>query len=501
MLGSIDVLRGGIEVETGHARQRAVLAVLLVSVNQAVAVDRLVERVWGASPPAAARSILYGYVSRLRQALADVDAPGGASILARRSGGYVIEADPDLVDMHRFRRLAAAARAAGDDDETATAMFRAALALWRGTPFGDGKSAWLQAIRKGLETERVNALIECHEAELRLGRHAELLDELDALAQAQPLNEVAARSRILALYRSGRQADALTAFRDLRRDLSDAIGVDPSPESHDLHLRILRSDPSLTATQAPGRHVLLSTPAQLPADVPAFIGRDKELAQLDALVRRDSGGTPATAAVGVGVVEGGVGIGKTALAVHWAHKARDRFPDGQLYLQLRGSERDKPPVSPGKALGFLLWSLGVESTAMPETDDERAALYRSLVRHKRMLILLDDAVSAEQVRPLIPGNGPSVLLVTSRCPLLALMAHHRVHRVVVPPFEPRESLQMIAEIAGVPAEADRRTAERLADQCGHVALSLRQAAARLAARPHLSLALLVAEYVAGQGNP
>ncbi|WP_039937893.1 AfsR/SARP family transcriptional regulator, partial [Streptomyces himastatinicus] len=421
LLGPVEASAEGRPVALGHPQQRTVAAVLLCELGRAVPAERLIDRVWGEDPPSSVRNILYGYIGRLRTALADCGAPGVR--LARRSGGYLLEADPERVDLHRFHRLTAAAR----DGDDRVALLREALDLWRGDALSGLTGAWAEATRARLGDERLAARLELYDASLRLGHHRELLPELRAQAASHPLDERAVRQLMTALYRGERQAEALELYEATRHRLADDLGVDPGPELRGVHQRILSEDPSLAvpeecgadavsvseapvgtgASGPPADSALPRVPAGLPHVVGGFRGRDEELARLDALLPPGPG--PATeaaedpaGAVAIAAVCGTAGVGKTALAVHWGHRVRHRFPDGQLYVDLRGFDHDSEPLRPAEAIGQLLHGLGVARERIPADGDEQVHLYRSLLAGRRMLVVLDNAASVEQVRPLLP---------------------------------------------------------------------------------------------------
>ena len=324
LLGDVEVRVGGRVVDVGHARQRCVLAALLMDVNRPVPVDVLVDRAWGAQVPLRARNAVAGYVSRLRQVVP----------VARRQGGYVLTVDPLAVDVHRFDHLVAQARAA-DDPDAAADLLTGALALWRGEPFATLDTPWLTGVRSSLEARRLAALLDRNDLVLEQGRHSELLAELDATAAELPLDERLAGQLMLALYRSGRQADALLRYEQVRLRLADELGADPGPDLRLLHKQILTADQALTGAARPERpeRPARLVPRQLPAPPRSFSGRDRELAALDAIL--PAAGTSLDA-MAVCAVSGTAGVGKTALAVHWAHRVAARFPDGQLYVNLRG---------------------------------------------------------------------------------------------------------------------------------------------------------------------
>ncbi|MFD7504498.1 BTAD domain-containing putative transcriptional regulator [Streptomyces sp. NPDC059850] len=515
LLGPVEASADGRPVDLGHPKQRTVAAVLLCELGRALPAERLIDRVWGEDPPCSVRNILYGYIGRLRTALADCGVPDVR--LTRRSGGYVLEADPDRVDLHRFHRLTAAAR----DRDDRVGPLRDALDLWRGDALTGLPGAWAEATRTRLADERLAARLELYDAELRLGRHRELLAELRAQAAAYPLDERAVRQLMTALYRGERQAEALELYEVTRHRLADDLGVDPGPELRGVHQRILSEDPSLAAPgvvpevpieagapgppadsapadSAPADSASPQVPAGLPHVVGGFRGRDEELARLDALL--PSGAAPYTeaenpaGAVAIAAVCGTAGVGKTALAVHWGHRARDRFPDGQLYVDLRGFDHDSEPLRPGEAIGQLLHGLGVARERVPADRDEQAHLYRSLLAGRRMLVVLDNAASAEQVRPLLPGGPACQVLVTSRQRLSGLVARDGARPLVLGSLAPDAAREVLTAAVGEDRiAAEPEAADRLVLRCGALPLALRVAAAQLVCDPGRPVADLADE--------
>jgi DNA-binding SARP family transcriptional activator len=471
LLGDIEARIGGDVVEIGHVRQRCVLAVLLVTPNRVVPVDQLLDRAWGERLPQCAAATLRSYLSRLRQVLAGAD---GVRLL-RKPGGYIITVDPLCVDVHRFHRLAAEARVATDAG-AALALFDQALRLWRGDALAALDTPWLIAVGEALERERLAVELDRNDLLLARGGHAQLVGELVASADAHPLDERLAGQLMLALYRSGRPASALDRYERLRQQLAAELGTDPSPRLRELHQQIL------TATVPPVRARLAVTavPRQLPAPPPAFTGRTRELAQLDT--------------VPIAVIGGTGGIGKTWLALRWAHDNLSRFPDGQLYVNLRGFDPAGEPVAREVAVRGFLDALGVEPAAIPVDLDAQTCLYRSVVAGKRMLIVLDNARDTNHVTPLLPGTASCTVLVTSRHQLGGLVANHSARPLTLDMLAGGEARELIGRHLG----ADRVAAEPAAVDaivaaCAGLPLALGIAAARAALRPDIPLAVLAAQ--------
>jgi DNA-binding SARP family transcriptional activator/Tfp pilus assembly protein PilF len=486
VLGPVTITADGQSVPAGHARQRAVLAVLLLELGRVVSAELLIDRVWGDDPPASVRNVLYGYITRLKSVLAS--APGPAVKLVRRPGGYQLQAEPGQVDLCRFRALVAEASTAADDDARAGESLRAGLGLWQGPALAGLASPWLDAMRQRLELERAAAVLDLNDIRLRHGEHSTLVAELTGQAAATPTDERLIGQLMLALYRSGQQADALRWFEQTRLQLADELGADPGVSLRALHAQILRGDPSLTLQADASTRS--APPRQLPAAVGGFTGRACELAALTRLLTRTDG---AMATMVVSAIGGTAGVGKTALAVHWAHQVADRFPDGQLYVNLRGYDPDQPMPATDALAGFLR-ALGSRGQDIPAEIEERAARYRSLLADKQMLVVLDNAGSVQQVRPLLPGSPGCAVLVTSRDSLAGLVARDGAGRVDLDLLPTDEAVSLLSTLIGDRVHADPVTAERLAESCARLPLALRVAAELAVSRPAASLAELLDEF-------
>jgi DNA-binding SARP family transcriptional activator len=483
VLGPVEVFVDGRPADAGHARQRAVLAVLVLDAGRVVPLEVLIDRVWGERPPRSVRNVAYGYVARLKALIAGGQDPDVS--LSRRSEGYLLQARPDRVDVARFRRLVADASAVGDDH--AGEVLGEAVALWRGPALAGLDSPWLNGMRARLELERAAAMLDLNEIRLRRGEHGALVLELTAQAATTPADERLIGQLMLALYRCGRQAEALRCYERTRRHLADELGADPSLDLRALHEQILRADQAL-ATPGPAGPPAPLTPRELPADVTAFTGRAAELAELDRLL---GGGRPVAAAV-ISALSGTAGVGKTALAVHWAHRAAERFPDGQLYVNLRGYDPGQPMTAPEALTGFLR-ALGVPDSDNPADPDQLATRYRSLLAGRRMLIVLDNARHSEQVRPLLPGTAGCAVMVTSRDALAGLVARDGAVRLDLDLLPLHEAVNLLRELIGDRAGAEPDAAAALARRCSRLPLALRVAAELATARSGVPLAALVAE--------
>ncbi|GAA2770979.1 hypothetical protein GCM10010521_55590 [Streptomyces rameus] len=410
-LGNVTIHSRGVAVTAGSPRQRCVLALLLIDVNRPVSAQTLLTRVWGDDVPPRAMTSLYSYVSRLRALRSD---PGDAERwdILRTPAGYVLRTDSSAVDLFRFRSLVERARGATDPRE-AEASYSQALALWRGEPFAGLRSAWLDAYRLTLAEEHLRARLDHYELLLNRGRHVDLVQPLAALAAEQPLDEHVAHLHMLALYRMGQPAAALTAYEQLRQRLVEQLGVDPGPRLQELHHRILVFDDALAAPAADG--VERRTPHQLPASPSGFIGRREALRLLDTPEGRADGAAP-----DVSVIAGMAGVGKSWLALRWAHQHADEFPDGQLYAQLNGFSPSARPTDPGDVLRLFLMALGATESELPSDTEGRAALYRTVMAGRKILVVLDNARDSAQVVPLLPGTPGCRTLVTSRNRLSSL---------------------------------------------------------------------------------
>ncbi|MFI5561568.1 BTAD domain-containing putative transcriptional regulator [Amycolatopsis japonica] len=464
ILGPLGVRDGNTELELGAPKVRRLLALLLHRAGEVVPVSALVDGLWAGRPPRTAAKNLQLYVLQLRRALADPDR------VVHRRPGYLLVVNPGELDVRRFEDLADQARTAHERRNAVVAgsLARQALAVWQGPPFGGlaDSSAALQVEADRLQERRLVLLGQRIDADLALGRHADVVAELTELVWEHPLREHFQAQLMLALYRSGRQAEALEVYRRARALLTGELGLEPGAELTGLAQAILRTDPALDLPTA--EQPVSAGPRQLPAAVPTFTGRTVQLRRIDALV---AGGAP------VVVVSGTAGVGKTALALQWAHGALDRFPDGQLYLNLHGCARSAT-VTAAEALVRLVRSLGVPPDRIPVDPDELAALYRSELAGKRMLVVLDNAGTADQVRPLLPGRPGSLVVVTGRQELPGLVVLHDAGAVRLDLLTEEEGLKLLARIVGAQrVKEERRAAAKLVRLCAGLPLALRIAAA------------------------
>ena len=494
VLGPLEIEAGGGVLELGGPRLRALLALLVIHAGRVVSLRALVDGLWGQHRPPDADRTVRAYVSRLRQALSLAAAGTVGELIVTRAPGYLLGVDPEVVDAVRFERLAADGRRALEAGQPVVAAeaLTAALRLWRGEAYGEfADVSALRAEAARLEQVRLAAVADRVEADLAAGMGAELVAELEGLTGRHPGHEVLWGQLMRALYRAGRQADALAAFRRAREALVDSSGVDPAPALVEIHRQILAQDAGLLPSRGTGRPgATAAHPAQLPPPVSAFTGRGGELADLDALLADTGSSTPSMLAIAA--VSGTAGVGKTALAVRWAHRVADRFPDGQLYVNLRGYDPDQP-VTPADALAGFLAALGVPGPDVPLSLDDRVARYRSETAGRRMLVVLDNAAGVEQVRPLLPGTPTAVVVVTSRDSLAGLVAVDGARRLDLDVLPVADSLALLRQLVGRRVEAEPDAAVRLAEQCARLPLALRVAAELAAAQRSTALADLVAE--------
>ena len=503
LLGPLRVWRGETAVDLGPLQQRVVLAVLALQAGRPVSRQHMIDAVWGETPPRNAVNLVQRHVSGLRRVL-EPNRLGHvpSSVLAWTDAGYLLTLPPGSLDLDIYEReldRARAARTAGHLGE-ATEALRAALRLWRG-PVCDGLySPFLDAQRDRLAESRISVVEERIELELAIDDHADPIAELRDLIAEHPLRERLRGLLMLALYRAGRRADALAAFRDARRHLRDELGVEPGAPLQRLHQQILAADPKLSATSAveatTGVDATTSPqrplPAQLPHRIPDFTGREAELDRLDALLVHDHGETGTT--VVIAAIAGTAGVGKTALAVHWAHRVGDRFPDGQLYVNLRGFDPTGAAMKPAEAIRGFLDAFGVTPQQIPASLEAQAALYRSLLSGRRMLVLLDNAADEDQVRPLLPGSPGCLVIVTSRNELPGLIVTEGAYPVVVDLLSTQEARQLLSRRIGESRVlAETQAVDDIIALCARLPLALMLVAARAATHPGFRLAALAAE--------
>ncbi|HZM75466.1 MAG TPA: BTAD domain-containing putative transcriptional regulator [Candidatus Limnocylindrales bacterium] len=504
VLGPVEARRGDQLLDLGRPRQRLVLAVLACEAGQPVANDVLIDRVWGAGAPGRAVHSLYVYIARLRRALGD-------DVLRRDNVGYRLWLEPESVDVQHFRGLVRQARQ-GEELDGRERLLTEALALWRGRPLDGLEGEWVDRVRQSCEGLWVEATVAWGQARLRQGRAETVLEPIAAALQEQPLVEPLAAVLMMALHEVGRTAEALELFASVRTRLSDELGTDPGRDLMAVHRAVLSgagtgpADADVSGGAAAGLSggaaagvsggdgavaavgvsaydgeagALVTVPAQLPLDVPGFAGRAGQLSQLD-----DTG-------TGVVVISGTAGVGKTSLALHWAHRAKDRFPDGQLYVNLRGFEpKTAAPLDPARAVAAFLEALGIAAERIPVAFEAQVGLYRSLLANRRVLVVLDNANGSEQVASLLPGGAGCVAVVTSRNSLSGLVTGG-ARLITLEPLSPPEARQMLEHRLGSPRIAAQPEAvDDIIDRCARLPLALAIATARALTYPERSLAVL-----------
>ncbi|GAA1655741.1 AfsR/SARP family transcriptional regulator [Actinoplanes couchii] len=483
ILGPLRVSRRGTPVRLGPVQQRVVLAVLLLRANRPVARQSLIDAVWGEEPPAYAVNLVQRHASGLRRAL--------GVRLTWTDAGYTLTVPPGCLDLAEFEAALGRARAArdGDDPATAAGAFRAAAALWRGPVCAGLSSPWLDAERDRLAEVRLDADEDRLDAEISAGEHAGSILELRRLAARHPLRERLTTLLMLALSRSGRQADALAVFTAARTRLRDELGVDPGEPMRLMHRRILTGAGAGDTTPAGAGPVA----AQLPRPVREFVGRSGELGCLDSLLDDDRGCLAA--------ISGTAGVGKTTLAVTWAHRVRHRFPDGQLYVNLHGFDPTGRATEPAKAIRGFLDALAVPPDRIPTDPEALSALYRSLLADRRMLVLLDNARDAAQVRPLLPGSPGCLVVVTSRDRLLGLVAGDGAYPVPLDLLPESTARQLLGRRLGDGSlRAEPSAIDEIIAGCAGLPLALTVVAARAAMSPALPLSAVAGELREARGN-
>ncbi|MEU3456742.1 BTAD domain-containing putative transcriptional regulator [Micromonospora sp. NPDC006766] len=473
ILGPIEVRSSGNPIDAGPSRQLAVLAVLAVEAGRTVSPDALLDRVWGDNPPRRVRHNLHVYISRIRQVLAAAGAPG---TVVRGPGGYSLDLPAEAIDAGRFRDLVS--RADGSPD-----LLGEALELFRGEPLAGLTGEWAAREREAWQRRYVEASLQWAAAKQQAGDMSGVVESLLRLSAAHPYDEAVAARLLRVLNASGQRARALDHYQVVRTTLAEELGTEPGAELRQLHQQLLRDEP---AAPAPRRG-----PALLPPDAYGFIGREPHLARLDETLTRVA---DQPTAMPICVVTGPPGVGKTTLAVHWAHRVRDRFPDGQLYLDLRGFGPGSSALTTGQAVRRFLDALGVASRRVPADVDAQLDLYRSEMAGRRALVLLDNAHDVEQVRPLLPGSSGTVVVVTSRRRLTGLVAADGAWPVPVDVFSDAESRQfLLRRIDDGRADADPVAVAELTARCGRLPLALAMVAARAVLEPSFSIAELTTD--------
>ncbi len=518
VLGVLQVRRDGAALELGPVQQRVVLAVLLLHAGRAVSRDALITAVWGEAAPKSVVNLVHRHASGVRRVLEPERASRSAeSLLTWTNSAYRLALPPGALDVEAFETAVSRAqrqRLSGHPAEAAETL-REALALWRG-PLCDGlTSPFLDAERDRLAEQRLRATADRIELDLVLGSPADLVGELRPLVAEHPSQERLHGLLMRALYREGRPADALAAYGAARRYLREQLGIDPSEPLRQIHRRVLEGDPTLAAPVADGTGAAAgqaelvhrpasgetprrpAAPAQLPHALADFVGREAELALLHEGVAESAAATAPL----IAAVAGTAGVGKTTLAVHWAHEVKARFPDGQIYLNLRGFDPHLPPTEPAVAIRGLLDALGVPADRLPLDPEAQAGLYRSELARGRFLLLLDNARDAAQVRPLLPGSPGSMVLVTSRDQLVSLVAVDGARPVALNLLSDDVARRLLARRLGAArVEAEPAAVERIIEACARLPLALSIVAARASTNPRFSLERLADELRRARGT-
>ena len=485
LLGSVGWSTAGGVVDLGPAKQRTVFAALAVDVGRPVPTEVLIDRVWGEEVPGGARSGLYSYVTRLRRVLAGASGAGDGPppVLVYERGGYVMDVAADRVDLHRFHLLVRQARAGDVGDAQRAAALDQAVGLWRGPALAGLTGSWAARTRDALAQQRMDAVLLWAQVLLRLGRGGEVIGALRDLLVEYPLVEPLAARLIEALYRDGRVAEALDCYARTRRRLVEELGSEPGPDLRRLHQTVLRSDATPAAVRP---RPAAAVPAQLPLDLFGFVGRGRELAVLDGLLS-EAGEQPTV--VAIAMLSGTAGVGKTALAVHWAHRVAGAFPDGQLYVNLRGFAAGSK-TSPGEAVRGFLEALKVPAKRIPTTVQAQVGLYRSQLAGKRVLVVLDNAATAEQVRPLLPGSPGCLVVVTSRNQLTGLVTAEGARPLAVGLLAAAEARELLRHRLGARVAAEPDAVDEIVRRCARLPLALAIVAARAATQQELPLSAL-----------
>jgi DNA-binding SARP family transcriptional activator/tetratricopeptide (TPR) repeat protein len=552
VLGPVTAWFGGQELSVGQPRQQAVLGTLAMRANRVISRGELVDAVWGQDPPASAEGGIYTYVAGLRRIIEpNRSLRGPGRVLVSSGAGYVLHLVPGQPDAIAFEQYLARARQLRKtgDPAGAVAAINTALGLWRGSafagvpgPFAETERARLAEMRSAAAEERADVL-------LLLGRHEEVVPDLTAMVADHPLRERMRGLLMIALYRSGRQAEALRVYAEGRRVLADELGIDPGSDLARLHQQVLTmdaalnlavpaavigedrpgaTDPGADAGEGPhvaadefavpadagyapepepghrswpgAEHGAVPVPAQLPLDAPGFSGRHEELGMLQAMLP-SARSASSTESVPIIVISGTAGVGKTALAVRFGRQVAKRFPDGQLYVNLRGMDPATTPMEPGDALRFFLDSFGVPAHRIAVGPESQAALYRSLLDGKRMLIVLDNASNAAQVRPLLPGSPGCLVVVTSRNQMAGLVAAEGAVPLTLDVLSQEEAHEMLARRLGHDrVSAEPEAADEIIEECARLPLALSITVGRAAGRPRRSLAELAAELRDARGR-
>lgn len=479
ILGPLQVTIAGRVVQLAKNRQLTVLALLLTEANKVVSGSRIIDAVWGDAPPVTADKQIQTCVWRLRSAF---EKAGGTGLIETARGGYLLRMPEGCLDTQVFERATLRGRERAEDGDLAGAVeeYRSALAMFQGRPMAELDSPAIEAVAAYWSERRLSVLEECLDIELAMGRHRELVSELRLLVDEYPLREQLRGRLMTALYLSDRRADALAVYRAGRATLVSNLGLDPCARLQDLHRRIIAGHP-VSSPQPQRARYAAKVPAQLPTDVGDFTGRSDDLDWLDRELRRDrTGGAPIITLIGRG------GVGKSALAVHAAHRAHDRFPDGQLHVDLKGSTT---PLRPQVVLNGFLQALGTPERSIPADLANQATLFRSITAGKRLLVVLDDAANCTQVEPLLPGGSDSAVVCTSQSSM-AETPGATTRRV--DGLAPEDAVRLLSRLIGAErVSREPESSRAVVELCGYLPLAIRAAGARLHTRPTFRLARFV----------
>ncbi|MFF2520919.1 AfsR/SARP family transcriptional regulator [Streptomyces liangshanensis] len=498
VLGPVTARRDGVELALGSPQQKALLAALLLREGAPMSIDEIADALWGNDVPATVAGVVRTYVYRLRRALDD---GAGAPVIRSAFGGYELPLRPGELDLGVFRRHAAeaeSARRAGAAGRV-VAELRAALDLFPGTPLAGLPGPYAERQRDALDRMRSSARNALLQAELDRGGHARVVDELTALVADRPFDERLREMQMVALYRCGRRAEALSAYQEARRALADELGVDPGVGLRTLHERVLRADPALTVVPSADEEPVpppgpVAATAQLPPDLSVFSGRAEHLREAVGLHARPRTGPGPT----VGLVTGTAGVGKTIFAVHWAHAVEGDFPDGQVYVNLRGFDPTGTPTPPDEAVRIVLQSLGVAADRLPAHRDAQHALYRGTLAERRLILLLDNARDARQLRPLLAGGPGCLVIVTSRAQLGGIVAVDGAHPIHLDLLTEAEATDLLKRRLGERRmAAEPKAVRELVQLCAGLPLALALVAARAASRRDFKLRDIAAEVSGG----
>ncbi|GAA4238415.1 BTAD domain-containing putative transcriptional regulator [Actinomadura meridiana] len=484
ILGPLEVWSGGQRQHLGYAKERCALASLLMTPGRPVTTDILVDRVWDGEAPAKARDLLYTHMTRLRRGL---EALGGARLVGR-PGTYTLDVDPDMIDYHRFRSLRDQARGIADSGlpDEAVRLLTEALRLWRTEqPLGNVYGRWALRRRRSMREEFLGATLELAKLRLDHGDDARLVPELTELVDNFPDDEKPVELLMLALHRSGRSSEALRVYEHARQRMAAELGAHPHAELQNLHRRILAGDPELIPPRPSARP---ASPSDLPRDLHTFTGREAELARLTTLAE-DGGGT-----VTVLAIDGMPGVGKSTLAVHLAHLLAPRYTDGQMFIDLGAHNPEREPLHPASALDRLLRTFGVAAERIPPDLDGRAALWRTEVARRRLLLVLDNALAHDQIRPLLPGTPGCLVLITSRRRLAGLDAARALQLGVL---DPADAARLLIRSADLGPDADPDAVQTVVRLCGHLPLAVQLIGNRLRHRTSWTVTDLAERLVAG----